>query len=38
MYLDFDRLKTACSIVGLECIKIEEGPHHDFLAQIKKKE
>jgi SAM-dependent methyltransferase len=38
MYLDFDRLKTACSIVGLQCIKIEEGPHHDFLAQIKKKE
>lgn len=34
MYLDFDRLKTACAIVGLKCKKIKDGPHHDFLAQI----
>ena len=34
MYLDFNRLKTACAIVGLKCKKIKDGPHHDFLAQI----
>ena len=37
MYLDFDRLKTACTIVGLKCKKIKDGPHHDFLAQITQK-
>jgi hypothetical protein len=34
MYLDFERLKTACAIVGLNCKKVMDGPHHDFLAQI----
>jgi hypothetical protein len=34
MYLDFERLKTACAIVGLNCKKLKKGPHHDFLAQI----
>ena len=34
MYLDFERLKTACTSVGLNCKKVMDGPHHDFLAQI----
>ena len=34
MYLDFERLKTACTIVGLNCRKVKDGSHHDFLAQI----
>ena len=34
MYLDFERLKTACTIVGLSCEKVIDGPHHDFLAKI----
>lgn len=34
MYLDFDNLKTACSIVGLQCELVLEGDHYDFLARI----
>ena len=34
MYLDFERLKTACTSVGLNCKKVMDGRHHDFLAQI----
>ena len=36
MYLDFDNLKTACAIVGLQCELVLEGPHYDFLARITK--
>lgn len=34
MYLDFDNLKTACAIVGLQCELVIEGEHYDFLARI----
>lgn len=34
MYLDFDNLKTACAIVGLQCELVLEGDHYDFLARI----
>ena len=34
MYLDFDNLKTACDIVGLQCELVLEGDHYDFLARI----
>ena len=34
MYLDFDNLKTACDIVGLQCELVLEGEHYDFLARI----
>ncbi|MCK0177955.1 class I SAM-dependent methyltransferase [Flavobacteriaceae bacterium S0862] len=34
MYLDFDNLKTACAIVGLQCELVLEGEHYDFLARI----
>lgn len=38
MYLDYDNLKTACDIVGLDCELILEGEHYDFLARISKKQ
>lgn len=34
LYLDFERLKQACHIVGLFCEKIMDGPHYDYLARI----
>lgn len=34
MYLDFNRLKIACDIVGLQCELVLEGEHFDFLARI----
>lgn len=34
MYLDFENLKTACTIVGLQCELVLEGDHYDFLARI----
>lgn len=34
MYLDYNNLKTACDIVGLQCELLLEGPHYDFLARI----
>jgi len=34
MYLDFDNLKIACAIVGLQCELVLEGDHYDFLARI----
>ena len=34
LYLDFDTLKTACLGVGLNCEKVMDGPHYDYLAKI----
>jgi len=34
MYLDFDNLKTACAMVGLQCELVLKGDHYDFLARI----
>lgn len=34
LYLDFNTLYTACASVGLNCEKIEEGEHYDYLAKI----
>ena len=34
LYLDFDTLKTACETVGLQCKKIMDGEHFDYLAQL----
>jgi SAM-dependent methyltransferase len=34
MYLDFENLKTACAIVGLNCELVLDGEHYDFLARI----
>ena len=34
LYLDFERLKLACEIVGLQCDKIMDGTHFDYLARI----
>lgn len=34
LYLDFETLKTACESVGLQCEKIEDGAHFDFLARL----
>ncbi len=34
LYLDFETLKTACETVGLECEKIEDGAHFDYLARL----
>jgi SAM-dependent methyltransferase len=34
MYLDFENLKTACMIAGLNCEFILEGDHYDYLARI----
>ncbi len=36
LYLDFETLKTACLTVGLQCKKIKEGEHYDYLARISK--
>ncbi|MDH7913163.1 methyltransferase domain-containing protein [Winogradskyella sp. SYSU M77433] len=34
LYLDFDTLKTACQSVGLQCEKIMDGEHFDYLAKL----
>ncbi len=34
LYLDFETLKTACLTVGLQCERIEDGEHYDYLAKI----
>ncbi len=36
MYIDFENLKTACLMAGLNCELILEGDHFDFLARITK--
>lgn len=36
MYIDFENLKTACLMAGLNCELILEGNHFDFLARITK--
>ena len=34
LYLDFERLKFACESVGLQCKKVMDGEHFDYLAKI----
>ncbi len=34
LYLDFNTLYTACTSIDLNCEKIEEGEHYDYLAKI----
>ncbi|OUR99486.1 SAM-dependent methyltransferase [Flavobacteriales bacterium 33_180_T64] len=34
LYLDFERLHLACESVGLQCEKIIDGEHFDFLVRI----
>ena len=34
LYLDFETLKTACQSVGLNCKKVMDGKHYDYLARI----
>ncbi|WP_299112966.1 bifunctional 2-polyprenyl-6-hydroxyphenol methylase/3-demethylubiquinol 3-O-methyltransferase UbiG [uncultured Winogradskyella sp.] len=34
LYLDFETLKTACQSVGLNCEKVMDGKHYDYLARI----
>ncbi len=34
MYLDFENLKTACMIAGLNCELILKGEHYDYLGKI----
>ena len=34
LYIDFERLKLACESVGLECEKVMDGAHFDYLARI----
>ena len=34
LYLDFQTLNTACQSVGLNCEKIMDGEHFDYLAKI----
>ncbi|MDO1501258.1 class I SAM-dependent methyltransferase [Winogradskyella maritima] len=34
LYLDFDTLKTACTAVGLQCEKVMDGEHYDYLARL----
>ncbi len=35
LYLDFETLKTACQTVGLNCEKVMDGEHFDYLARVK---
>lgn len=37
LYLDFETLKTACFTVGLQCEKVMDGAHFDYLAKISHK-
>lgn len=34
LYLDFATLQTACQAVGLQCEKIMDGEHFDYLAKL----
>lgn len=34
LYLDFNTLKMACESVGLNCEKIMDGEHYDYLAKL----
>jgi len=34
LYLDFETLKAACLTVGLDCKKVQEGEHFDYLARL----
>ncbi len=34
LYLDFETLKTACLTVGLQCEKVIDGDHYDYLAKL----
>ncbi|WP_407557624.1 class I SAM-dependent methyltransferase [Winogradskyella sp. 4-2091] len=34
LYLDFETLKTACLTVGLNCEKVMDGEHFDYLARL----
>ncbi|WP_047551267.1 class I SAM-dependent methyltransferase [Psychroserpens sp. Hel_I_66] len=34
LYLDFEQLKLACEAVGLQCEKVMDGEHFDYLARI----
>ncbi|WP_299111828.1 class I SAM-dependent methyltransferase [uncultured Winogradskyella sp.] len=34
LYLDFETLKMACKTVGLQCDKIMDGKHFDYLVRI----
>lgn len=34
LYLDFDTLKQSCKTVGLQCHKIMDGSHYDYLAKL----
>jgi SAM-dependent methyltransferase len=34
LYLDFERLQLACETVGLQCEKVMDGEHFDYLARI----
>jgi SAM-dependent methyltransferase len=34
LYLDFETLRTACLTVGLQCEKVMDGEHYDYLARI----
>lgn len=37
LYVDYPRLKELANSVGLECEKVAEGDHYDYLARITKK-
>lgn len=34
LYLDFERLQLACEAIGLQCEKVMDGEHFDYLAKI----
>ncbi|MDG5492639.1 bifunctional 2-polyprenyl-6-hydroxyphenol methylase/3-demethylubiquinol 3-O-methyltransferase UbiG [Psychroserpens sp. SPM9] len=34
LYLDFERLQVACEGVGLQCDKVMDGEHFDYLARL----
>jgi SAM-dependent methyltransferase len=37
LYLDIERLQLACEAVGLQCEKVMDGEHFDYLAKLTKK-
>jgi hypothetical protein len=37
LFIDFDKLKKVAKKAGLNCILIESGENHDYLAQLKDK-
>ena len=34
LYLDFETLNMACQAVGLQCEKVMDGEHYDYLAKL----